>query len=52
MLLIMALWAAIGTGFVNVPGEITGATIAIATMIAQFYFRKAAPDSAASPPTP
>ncbi len=48
MVLIMVLWAAIGTGRIVIPGEVTGATIAVFTMVAQYYFRKAPPDA---PPT-
>jgi hypothetical protein len=32
------------------PGEVLGASIAIETLIAQYYFRKAAPESATTEP--
>lgn len=39
---ILAIWISQGLGIINLEGtEITGATIAIATLVAQFYFRKA-----------
>jgi len=34
------LWALQGLGIVNIPEGVIGATIAIETLIAQFYFRK------------
>lgn len=34
------LWIASGLGLINLPGEVIGATIAIETLIGQFYFRK------------
>ena len=37
-----AIWVTQGLGVLNLPGEVVGATIAIETLIAQFYFRKAA----------
>lgn len=36
-----ALWILQGLGTINIPEGIVGATIAIETLIAQFYFRKA-----------
>ena len=36
-----AIWAMQGLGILNLPGEVLGVTIAIETLIAQFYFRKA-----------
>jgi len=36
-----SIWAFQGLGMVALPGEVIGATIAIETLIAQFYFRKA-----------
>lgn len=36
------LWALNGLGLIALPGEVLGATIAIETLIAQFYFRKKA----------
>lgn len=35
------IWIMQGLGLLSLPGEILGATIAIETLIAQFYFRKA-----------
>lgn len=34
------IWIGSGLGLLNLPGEIIGATIAIETLIANFYFRK------------
>ncbi len=34
------IWIGNGLGFLALPGEVIGATIAIETLIAQFYFRK------------
>jgi len=36
-----AIWILQGLGMLALPGEILGATIAIETLIGQFYFRKA-----------
>jgi len=36
-----AVWIIQGKGIVNIPEGVIGATIAIETLIAQFYFRKA-----------
>lgn len=35
-----AIWIMQGLGLLILPGEILGATIAIETLIAQYYFRK------------
>ncbi len=35
------LWLVQGLGWTNIPEGVIGATIAIETLIAQFYFRKA-----------
>ena len=35
------IWILQGLGCLTLPGEVIGATIAIETLIAQFYFRKA-----------
>ena len=35
-----AIWILQGLGWMQLPGEIIGATIAIEALIAQFYFRK------------
>ena len=34
------LWVGQGCGWLNLPGEVIGATITIETLITQFYFRK------------
>ena len=34
------VWILQGLGWMQLPGEVIGATIAIETLIAQFYFRK------------
>lgn len=39
--IIGVIWGLQGYGTISLPGEVTGATIAIATLVAQFYFRKA-----------
>lgn len=36
-----AIWVLQGLGWMQLPGEVLGATIAIETLIGQFYFRKA-----------
>ena len=36
-----AIWILQGIGLITLPGEVLGATIAIETLIAQFYWRKA-----------
>jgi hypothetical protein len=41
-----ALWALQGVGFLNIPEGVIGATIAIETLVAQFYFRKKEGESA------
>ena len=35
------IWIMQGIGVMNLPGEVLGATIALETLIGQFYFRKA-----------
>jgi hypothetical protein len=35
------LWVCQGKGIVNIPEGVIGATIAIETLVAQFYFRRA-----------
>lgn len=45
------LWLCQGKGIVNIPEGIIGATIAIETLVAQFYFRKApGSEKAITPP--
>jgi len=39
-LVIIAMWVAQGMSLVDMPGEVVGASIAVWTMIAQYYFRK------------
>ncbi len=34
------LWALQGIGYLTIPEGVIGATIAIETLVAQFYFRK------------
>lgn len=46
MILIIILWALQGLNLLNLAGEIIGATIAIFTLIGQFYFRKSKPADA------
>ena len=41
VIVLPGIWVGQGLGFVVLPGEVIGATIAIETLIAQFYFRKA-----------
>ena len=41
-----SLWALQGLGIVSIPEGVIGATIAIETLIAQFYFRKAGGETA------
>ncbi len=40
VLVFPALWALQGLGILNIPEGVIGATIAIETLVAQFYFRK------------
>ena len=41
VVVIPGVWVLQGLGWMQLPGEVIGATIAIETLIAQFYFRKA-----------
>ena len=41
VVVIPVIWITQGMGIINLPGEVIGASIAIETLIAQFYFRKA-----------
>ena len=41
VIIIPGLWVVHGLGKVTLPGEVLGATIAIETLIAQYYWRKA-----------
>jgi len=34
------MWVMVGLGLLNLPGEILGVTIAMETLILNFYFRK------------
>jgi hypothetical protein len=45
VLIIPALWLFQGMALINLPGEVLGALIAIWTLIAQYYFRKAPEDT-------
>jgi len=40
VLVFPAIWILNGMGIITVQGEVIGATIAIETLIGQFYFRK------------
>jgi len=40
-ILIIAVWVVSGLGFISLPGEVIGALIAVFTLVAQFYFRRA-----------
>lgn len=40
MLIIVAMWIVQGLGIIAMPGEVVGASIAVWTLVAQFYFRK------------
>ena len=39
--LIITLWVISGLGYITLSGEVVGALIAVFTLVAQFYFRKA-----------
>jgi len=41
VIVIPGLWVCQGTGVLELPGAVIGATISIETLIGQFYFRKA-----------
>ena len=41
VLVFPGIWIMQGLGWLTLPGEVLGATIAIETLIGQFYFRKA-----------
>ncbi len=41
--LIVALWVVAGTNLIEIPPEVLGSTIAVFTLVAQFYFRKSPP---------
>ncbi len=47
------LWALQGKGILNIPDGVIGASIAIETLIAQFYFRRAtaAEEEGGKPPS-
>ena len=40
------IWVLQGLGMLALPGEVLGATIAIETLVGQFYFRKASTEGA------
>ncbi len=46
-----SLWALQGLGYLSIPDGVIGATIAIETLITQFYFRRATA-AEENPPTP
>ncbi len=41
IVVIPSIWVLQGMGILTIAGEVIGATIAIETLIAQFYWRKA-----------
>ena len=41
VVIIPGIWISQGLGYLTLPGEVIGATIAVWTLVAQFYFRKA-----------
>ncbi len=41
VIVIPAIWVCQGRGFITLPGEVIGVTIAGEMLILQFYFRKA-----------
>lgn len=43
-----AIWVMQGLKILNLPGEVVGMSIAIETLIAQFYWRKKGQDETAS----
>ena len=43
VVVIPAIWIVHGLGFLTMPGEVIGATIAVFTLVAQYYFRKSPP---------
>ena len=47
VIIIPLLWVGQGLGSLQLPGEVVGATIAIETLIANFYFRKKPKDEPA-----
>ena len=40
VVVIPLLWIGVGLKWLDLPGEVLGATISVWTMIAMFYFRK------------
>ena len=40
VVVIPGIWIGQGLGYLNLPGEVLGATIAGETLIIQFYFRR------------
>lgn len=45
VLVFPVLWVLDGCGVISLPGEVLGATIAVFTLIVQYYFRKKAGDA-------
>jgi len=43
ILIIPGFWVAHGYHLINLPGEAIGASIAVWTLVAQYYFRKPPP---------
>ena len=43
VIVIPLIWLGQGLGWLALPGEVIGATIAVETLVAQYYFRKSPP---------
>lgn len=52
IVVIPGLWLVQGWGKLQLPGEVNGALIAIWTLVAQYYFRKAPPSTPTGGATP
>ena len=51
VVVIPGLWVLQALGRITLPGEVIGASIAVWTLVAQFYFRKSGPsDNGTTPP--
>ena len=48
VIVIPGIWIAQGLGYLTLPGEVIGATIAAETLVVQFYFRKSEPAAPAA----
>ncbi len=49
LLVIPGLWIGQGLGWLALPGEVLGASIAGWTLVLQYYFRKAPPNGGTPP---